>query len=192
MSRQYLVVQITDGRILGTLEGESPDEGPVRPQESPIAETILVRWDEVFTREGHRDTEQAYLVDAQVVWLETASIGDLREAKNEQINAWKLDANSSYFEFAGKKIAYKESDRVEIQAINNVVTLTGTMPTWPDWPAAWKTLDNTWVPLPDVPTWTAFNIAIAERGTAHFKRAQELKAELASANTAAEIEAITW
>lgn len=192
MSRQYLVVQITDGRILGTLEGENPDEGPVRPQESPIAETILVRWDEVFTREGRRDTEQAYLVDEQVVWLETASIGDLREAKNEQINGWKLDANSSYFEFAGKKIAYKESDRVEIQAVQNVVVLTGAMPTHPDWPAAWKAIDNTWVPLPDVQAWIAFNLAIADRGTAHFKHAQSLKARLAAAKTPAEIEAITW
>jgi hypothetical protein len=125
-------------------------------------------------------------------WEETSTIDELRAARNAQINAWKLEANNTYFEFAGKKIAYTDSDRVEIQAINNVVLLTGAMPAHPDWPAAWKAIDNTWAPLPDLAAWTAFNLAIADRGTAHFKRAQELKAALALATTPADIDAITW
>lgn len=125
-------------------------------------------------------------------WVETASLEQLRTRKNEAINAWKLEANNTYFEFGGKEIAYKESDRVEIQAINNVVLLTGAMPTHPDWPGAWKAIDNEWVPLPDLAAWTAFNVAVADRGTAHFKRSQMLKAQLAAAATPAQIEAITW
>ena len=125
-------------------------------------------------------------------WEEVLTIEQLRAEKNQAINAWKLEANNTYFQFAGKQIAYGESDRVEIQAINNVVLLTGAMPVHPDWPAAWKTIDNAWVPLPDLEMWTAFNLAIAARGTEHFKRAQQLKGVLASATTVAEIEAITW
>lgn len=125
-------------------------------------------------------------------WEETATLEELRAIRNQAINAWKLEANNTYFEFAGEQIAYRDSDRIEIQAVHNWVTLTGTMPTWPDWPAAWKAISNRWVPLPDVDTWKAFTLAIAERGTAHFKRAQQLKAAVAAAETPAEIEAITW
>jgi len=130
--------------------------------------------------------------DADPEWAETAPIEQLRAERNAAINAWKLEANNTYFEFAGEQISYRDSDRIEIQAVHNWVTLTGSMPTWPDWPAAWKAISNRWVPLPDVSTWKAFTLAIAERGTAHFKRAQLLKAILAAAATPAEIEAITW
>lgn len=119
-------------------------------------------------------------------------LSSIKARKRAEINAWWLVANNGYFEFGGKRIAYTESDRVDIQGINNVVALTGAMPTNPDWPAAWKAIDNEWVPLPDIEAWIAFNVAIAERGTAHFKHAQELKAQLDLATTAAEIESITW
>lgn len=127
-----------------------------------------------------------------LVWMEGATLEQLRIQRNAAINVWKLEANSSYFEFAGEQIAYRDSDRIEIQAVHNWVTLTGTMPAWPDWPAAWKAISNRWVPLPDVDTWTAFTLAIAERGTAHFKRAQILKARVTAAATAEELESITW
>jgi len=137
-------------------------------------------------------TSELYVVEGALQWIETAGIEQLRAAKNTAINAWKLEANSTYFDFADEQIAYRDSDRIEIQAVHNWVTLTGTMPTWPDWPGAWKAISNRWVPLPDVATWEAFTLAIAERGTAHFKRAQQLKQALAVATTPAEIEAITW
>jgi hypothetical protein len=125
-------------------------------------------------------------------WQETATVEELRAARNAAINEWKLEANNTYFDFAGEQIAYRDSDRIEIQAVHNWVTLTNTMPTWTDWPGAWKAISNCWVPLPDVATWKDFTLAIAERGTAHFKRAQQLKAAVAMAATPAEIEAITW
>lgn len=123
---------------------------------------------------------------------EAPPIEQLRAARNQAINAWKLEANNTYFEFEGEQISYKDSDRIEIQAVHNWVTLTGSMPTWTNWPGAWKAISNRWVPLPDVNTWKAFTLAIAERGTTHFKRAQILKNTLAAATTPAEIEAITW
>jgi hypothetical protein len=130
--------------------------------------------------------------DTAPQWVETAPIEQLRAERNAAINAWKLEANNTYFEFADEQISFKDSDRIEIQAVHNWVTLTNTMPTWADWPGAWKAISNRWVPLPDVETWKAFTLAIAERGTAHFKRAQQLKATLAAAATPAEIEAIIW
>lgn len=193
MIDNFLIVRDSDGFIYGMQAMDSVDAGPVIPQlECPIAGAHLVPYSAGFTRAGRADSERAYWIDGAVQWRDTRTLDDLRAAKNAAINTWKLEANSSYFEFGGKKIAYKDADRVEIQAINNVVLLTGAMPTHPDWPKAWKAIDNTWVPLPDLQAWTDFNLAIAARGTAHFKRAQDLKAALARATTPADIDAITW
>jgi len=137
-------------------------------------------------------TQELFVVDGHLEWVETAPLEQLRTDRSRAINAWKLEANNTYFEFAGEQISFKDSDRIEIQAVHNWVTLTNTMPTWADWPGAWKAISNRWVPLPDVDTWKAFTLAIAERGTAHFKRAQQLKATLAVAATPEEIAAITW
>ena len=163
--------------------------GPVEQAEPG---TALLAERVVFSQ-ARTPTERARpLLDGRYEWVETAPIEQLRAERNAAINAWKLEANNTYFEFAGEQISFKDSDRIEIQAVHNWVTLTGSMPTWPDWPAAWKAISNRWVPLPDVDTWKAFTLAIAERGTAHFKRAQQLKAALTAAATPVEIEAIIW
>ena len=128
----------------------------------------------------------------QVIADQSQELDALKQRRRTMINAWWFAANNSYFEFRGERIGYGESDRVDIQGINNTVMLTGAMPVDPDWPAAWKTKSDTWVPIPDVATWVEFNVAISERGTAHFKKAQEMKAQLDLATTAAEIESITW
>jgi hypothetical protein len=113
-----------------------------------------------------------------------------RELKNAEINAARLTANRSTFEFAGKPISCDELSRGDIDGVNGIVSLLGAMP--PDWPGAWKAADNTYVPIPDVATWTAFYGAMVAQGTANFAHAQALKALLALATTAEEIDAITW
>lgn len=182
---QY-ALSYTDGEVFGFVDSDRmPDLPP-----GQIAHVIVARVP-CFPRMA-APTTKLYVINGELQKVGPDEVPALRAEKNAEINAWKLEANNTYFDFQGKQIAYRESDRVEIQAINNVVLLTGEMPTDPDWPAAWKTVDNTWLPLPDVETWKAFNLAIAARGTAHFKRAQELKSDLATATTPAEIDAIRW
>jgi len=179
-----------DGRVRACLSCEAPEVGPPVVQHAEGAPILL---DGPIDWRGPTETSVLHWSAGDgLSWVETASIAFLRAARREQINTWWLDANNSYFEYRGARIAYSESDRVDIQGINNVVMLTNAMPTNPDWPAAWKTVDNGWVPIPDVAAWVEFNVAIADRGTAHFKKAQMLKAQLEAATTAAEIEAITW
>ena len=187
--KQFLIIRQGDGVVAGTALQDDPDTGPIKPQQPAQEGFDLVPFDGEFSRAG-KDHCVATWDGSAVVW--SADLELLRAARREQINAWWLEANGTYFEFRGARIAYGETDRVDIQGINNVVMLTGAMPANPDWPAAWKTLDNDWVPIPDVAAWVEFNIAIADRGTAHFKRAQLLKTQLEAATTAAEIEAITW
>lgn len=170
-----------------------PGGGPPAPPPEPEPGITYYLLAEPIDWSGRpSDTAVMRWNEGAPAWAEVATMAELRAAKSQQINNWKLEANSTYFDFAGEQIAYRDSDRIEIQAVHNWVTLTGTMPTWPDWPGAWKAISNRWVPLPDVATWEAFTLAIAERGTAHFKRAQQLKAAVAAAATPAEIEAITW
>lgn len=189
MMKQFLMVREDDDFVAGTALLDDPDHGPVKPQQPAQAGFYYVPFDGAFSREG-RDHCTAKWDGSEIVW--EVDLDKLRTSRNELINSWKLEANSSYFEFKGKRFAYKEADRIEIQAINNVVLLTGAMPSNPDWPAAWKAVDNTWLPLPNVAAWVEFNLAIADRGTTHFKHAQELKAKLGLAKTPEEVEAVNW
>lgn len=189
MIYDYFAGVDADGIVRKQLRRAVPNDGPSLPDDGFVYYPMVapIEW-------GAQPTPTSVLLwnDGAPLWMETATLDELKAARSQQINIWKLEANNTYFDFADKKIAYKDADRIEIQAINNVVLLTGVMPTDPDWPAAWKTMDNTWIPIPDKEAWTAFNVAIAARGTAHFKRAQALKAELARADSPAAIEAITW
>lgn len=120
------------------------------------------------------------------------SLDACKQRQRARINAWWLAANNSYFEFKGERISYEEDDRVDIQGIYNTIMLTGAMPVDPDWPGAWKTMNDTWVPIPDMATWIEFNVAISNRGTAHFKHAQMLKRELDAAETLEQVAAVIW
>jgi len=187
VSRNYGLLH--NGYIVQSVVRMEEEEGPPAPAPAGGDWRLLPERPDWSASPGGRLRWIDYGVAPE--W-EPPALEQLRDEKTAAINAWKLEANSSYFEFRGERIAFKPSDQIEIQAVHNWITLTGRMPDWPDWPAAWKAISNRWVPLPDVDTWTAFTLAIAERGTAHFKRAQLLKAELAMAETPAEIESITW
>lgn len=114
----------------------------------------------------------------------------LKAAKNEAINAARLAANHGTFPHAGKLIASDPLSRSDIDGINGYVSLFRTLPR--DWPGGWKATDNTYVPIADVAAWKAFYTSMVAHGNANFAHAQTLKAQLAAATTAAEVEAIQW
>lgn len=114
----------------------------------------------------------------------------LRAAKNEQINQWRAAANSSTFPYSGKEIACDSLSRSDIDGVANNIALSGGFPQ--DFPMAWKATDNTYIELADVDAFKAMYAAMTAQGTANFKHAQELKAQLASSTTAEEIAAIVW
>ena len=122
--------------------------------------------------------------------VETATLDDLKAAKNAEINAARLKANRTSFQYAGKAIACDELSMTDIQSANGAVALTGALPG--GWPGAWKAMDNTYVMIPDVATWTAFYQAMVDTGTANFNHSQDLKAQLAAATTPEQVAAIVW
>lgn len=134
----------------------------------------------------------AYILDGALVWYapEPVPLEQLKAAKNAEINAARLAANRSGFRFADGLISTDELSRSDIDGVNGTVTLTGAFPA--GWPGVWKADDNSYVPLPDIQTWTQFYAAMAARGAVNFAISERLKARLALAGSSAEIEAIGW
>lgn len=119
-----------------------------------------------------------------------AALAQAKAAKGQEINTWRLQANRSTFTHAGKLFACDELSRSDIDGTNGYVSLMGVMP--PDWPGAWKAIDNTYLPISTVAGWREFYTAMYAEGAANFMHAQELKAQLAAATTLAQVAAITW
>lgn len=116
---------------------------------------------------------------------------DARKARvRESVNTWRLRANRTTFDFLGQEISCDELSRSDIEGVSGWVSLTGTLP--PDFPGAWKTLANSYVSIPDVPTWIQFFGAMVAQGTVNFARSQALKELLSLANTPEEVDAIHW
>jgi hypothetical protein len=122
--------------------------------------------------------------------INDASIEFARLRKNAEINAARLQANRSGFEFQGKVIASDELSRSDIDAVQAIVARSNTLPA--GWPGAWKAVDTTFVPIADLETWDAFYTAMYQAGLSNFSRAQSLKALIEAATTPQEVEAINW
>lgn len=113
-----------------------------------------------------------------------------RTAKNSEINAARLAANFSTFQHAGKVFACDQLSRSDIDGTNGYVALYGALPV--GWPGGWKAVDNTYTAIADVAAWKAFYSGLFAAGNANFAHAQALKAQLASAQTIEDVEAIQW
>ena len=119
-----------------------------------------------------------------------ASILNLKTEKNSQINADRLAANFTTFIHQGKEIACDQLSRSDIDGTNGFVSLYGSLP--PGWPGGWKAVDNTYVVISTVADWKGLYSSMFAAGNANFAKAQTLKAQLALAQTAEEIQSIIW
>ena len=190
MQKSYLMVRDSDSVILGLLWNDDDNAGPVPPQQVAPEGVTLVFTEEVFDRAGHSDTCVATWASGSIVWTDTATLEDLKSAKNLEINTARHVANQSYFEFSSKQIACDAVSMLDIQSANAEIALTREMPS--TWPGAWKAIDNSYALIPDVATWTLFIKAMVSRGTAHFAHAQALKQLLATAMTPEAVAEISW
>lgn len=189
ITRYYADVLPTSRDVRRVTSVDDPDEGP--PQ-LPACEGECQYIGTEFTWAAPSDTcKPTWPVGATgIVWVETAALEDLKAAKNAEINAARLKANRTSFQYGGKAIACDELSMIDIQSANGSVAITGALPG--GWPGAWKAMDNTYVPIPDVATWTAFYQAMVDTGTANFNHSQDLKAQLAAATTPEQVAAIVW
>jgi hypothetical protein len=123
-------------------------------------------------------------------WEDPRTLADHKSVKNSAINSARLQANQGSFTYEGKQIATDPLSRGDIDGAHGD-WLIGNVPA--DWPGGWKTMDNTYVAIPDQTTWFLFYKAMTAQGTANFIHAQALKAQLDAATTPEEVEAVpSW
>lgn len=118
------------------------------------------------------------------------TLGELKSAKNAEINHARATANTSTFRHDGKTFACDALSRSDIDGVNGYVALYGALQ--PDFPGAWKAADNSYYPIVDVAAWKAFYASMVATGAANFAHAQQLKNQLAAATTAEQVAAIVW
>lgn len=118
------------------------------------------------------------------------SVENFRAAKNAEINAARLAANSSSFTHAGHSFACDDLSRGDIDGTTNTILLTGQFPS--PWPGYWKSVDNTLYPIESLEDWKLFYASMGAAGATNFAKSQSLKAQLAAATTIEQINAITW
>lgn len=114
----------------------------------------------------------------------------LKVEKNAQINDWRLQATHGTFYHDGKVFSCDALSRSDIDGTANHIALFGTFP--PDFPGAWKAIDDTYLLMPTIDDFKAFYGSMAATGAANFKRAQALKVRLAEATTRDDLDAIQW
>jgi hypothetical protein len=76
MQKTYLLVQVSDNRIVGTITQDDPDAGPIYPQNGPGEGLMLAERPEGFTTVGRRETEVPYMIDGMVSWVDMAQLTD--------------------------------------------------------------------------------------------------------------------
>lgn len=118
------------------------------------------------------------------------TLAELKAAKNAAINAARAAANTGTFTHGGKTFSCAPLSRGDIDGMNGYVALFAALPSV--FPGAWKAVDNTYLTIADVPAWKAFYSAMVLQGAANFAHAQDLKAKLQAATTAAAVAAIAW
>jgi hypothetical protein len=129
-------------------------------------------------------------VGASLVADPDGSLEAAKARKKAEINQARLKANRSTFPFAGKDIQCDELSRSDIDGVQGYVARHSSLPA--SFPGGWKTVDNSFVAIPDVETWDAFYGAMLAQGTANFMKAQGLKADVDAATTIEEVNAVMW
>jgi hypothetical protein len=176
MMKRYVTFD-ADGTLTGCYLQELPAADYIL-----VDESIVTLWPLYRANEARDGLEM--LPPARI------DLDALRIAKNAEINASRASANLSTFPYAGKLFSCDTVSRSDIDGVANHIGLFGTFPD--GFPGAWRAVDNSMYPLPDVDAFRALFAGMAAQGTANFNYSQRLKAQLEVAATPEEIAAIVW
>lgn len=195
MTQAFSIYSLATGKVLrnGYVSSGTPED-QVREGEGVLHS--LVDWETHYVADGEpvpmgaRPSPHHTFNWATKEWHDPRSLQDFKVLKNAYVNAARLEANNTTFSFSGKLIAVDALSRGDIDAVHGIVVLTNEMPN--GWVGGWKTVDNSYVSIPDVAAWTLFYKAMVGQGSINFAHSQALKAQLAAATTIKEVEAIVW
>ena len=131
-----------------------------------------------------------HLINNSIVWQDNRVLADVKAAKTQLINQWRLEANLGGFSHQGKEIASDQLSMMDITNTANKVIAGGALPN--NWPGGWKAKDNSYVSITTVAEWNAFYDSMYQQGLQNFITSQTLKAQVTAATTLEAIDAITW
>ena len=189
MIKSFAVLN-ADGVVQMGFQCEVPEVGPAPRFPKPVAGCEYVEIESPFIRDHSSQTAIAKWDGGKIVWIESASLVELRALKIVEINAAHELANKTSFTFQGKEIQADPHAMTAIQITDAGILRRNALRA--DWLGWWKTRDNDHVAIPDVATWNAFFDAIEETGARNFDKAQALKVAIAEAETPEALAAITW
>ncbi len=167
-----------------------PEIGPAPRFPEPMKGCTYVELDQPFNRINNSPSVIAKWENNNIVWEETATLEEVKLQKNAEITAAKIAANGGRFIYMGEEILVDEASFREMQSTCAWVAMTQSMPN--NWPGGWKTVSNTYVPIPNVPGWVEFYGTMVQSGLANFNRSQQLKLAIAAASTHEELLLINW
>lgn len=154
----------------------------------PVADTERLERDGAIPVEG--GWGQAWKVVPRSPEEVAETLAAAKVAKRAEITSWKMAANQTTFPHLGKLIDCDADGRSSIDGVAGSITLTGSFPA--GFQYAWKTADNSYIAILDLDAFRALYTSMTAQGTANFNRSEELKTQLASAVTLAEVAAIVW
>lgn len=121
----------------------------------------------------------------------------LKKLKIDEINAARLESNTSTFIHLGKEIDCDQLSRGDIETTNGMIANAGALPE--DWIGFWKTADNDFLPITTVEEWKAFYNSMFAKGMNNFKHSQLLKMQVNALtyngdydSLVAQLNAIVW
>lgn len=128
-------------------------------------------------------------ITSETTIIQSPSISELKAIKIEAINAERDLREVSGFTYLGKVFDSDErsTDRIQIAALAAQAAIT----TGNEYSVNWTTADNSVITL-DAPGVLGMVVAFAQHGSQLHETAKTLKAQAASATTAAQLEQIVW
>ena len=198
----HYVIYANDGSILSSASGTQapvvPEYQVLQVENIPpdlrlyyVVNSALVAYTpEQAQLRANKPRPRAKWSNATMAWLDDRTLEQARSDKRAQIDAWRLEANSSGFIYQNKRVATDTLSMLDITNTGLRIAATQAMP--PDWPGGWKA-EGSFIPITTVADWNAFFDAMYQQGLANFMRSQVLKAMVDNPlATIAEIDAITW
>lgn len=179
---------LPDGRVRACFEWGGPPFALDQAEGEPVLLEAPIDW------RGPTPTSVLHCIEGAVVWVETASLAEIKAAKSAEITRERIATDSDHFTYqgqGGQSLSIRTADKDMFDLLIADARISkGGMP--PNWPGGWKAIENSYVPISTVEQWNAFFIAMYDAGIDNFNHSQQLKARISAATTPEQVAAIHW
>lgn len=183
----YFAEVAPDGRYIQCIAVELPTDAlilPTDPANTVHPVTAPPAWG------NGTPTKVLHFIEGAEKWVETATLDQLKEAKQAEITRARIATDSDRFVYQGLSIRTADKDMFDMLIADARISKGQGMP--PNWPGGWKAIENSYVLISTVAEWNTFFIAMYDAGINNFNHSQQLKARISAATTPEQVAAISW